>query len=262
MPMITASPSRPEDIEADVLLLPVLTAPADAAVDPAAIVPGNTVLTAAAVAIGATGARDQLHRVPAPEGVKASSVLLVGLGADDLGAADAVALRRAFGGATRSLAGVDHAVLALPGADADALAAAVEGAALGAYAFTAYKSAKAKPALARLTVAAPDVEKERVESAIARADVLSGAVNITRDLVNTPPNLLFPQAFAERAQAYAADLPVTVTVLDEDDLRAGGYGGIVGVGQGSARPPRLVRLEYAPSTRVASPSNRRRGWRT
>jgi hypothetical protein len=69
MPMITASPSRPEDIEADVLLLPVLTAPADAAVDPAAIVPGNTVLTAAAVAIGATGARDQLHRVPAPEGV-------------------------------------------------------------------------------------------------------------------------------------------------------------------------------------------------
>jgi leucyl aminopeptidase len=245
MPMITASPSRPEDIEADVL--PVLTAPADAAVDPAAIVPGNTVLTAAAVAIGATGARDQLHRVPAPEGVKASSVLLVGLGADDLGAADAVALRRAFGGATRSLAGVDHAVLALPGADADALAAAVEGAALGAYAFTAYKSAKAKPALARLTVAAPDVEKERVESAIARADVLSGAVNITRDLVNTPPNLLFPQAFAERAQAYAADLPVTVTVLDEDDLRAGGYGGIVGVGQGSARPPRLVRLEYAPA---------------
>src|SRR5699024_7338539 len=62
------------------------------------------------------------------------------------------------------------------------------------------------------------------------------------------PNLLYPASFAQRAQELVADLPVTVTVLDETQLAEGGYGGIVGVGQGSTRPPRLVRLEYAPET--------------
>src|SRR5699024_3764173 len=63
---------------------------------------------------------------------------------------------------------------------------------------------------------------------------------------------LYPASFAQRAQELVADLPVTVTVLDETQLAEGGYGGIVGVGQGSTRPPRLVRLEYAPETATRS----------
>jgi leucyl aminopeptidase len=67
---------------------------------------------------------------------------------------------------------------------------------------------------------------------------------LARDLVNTPPNTLTPKAFADRAVAEGRALGLDVTVLDEKALRKGGYGGILGVGQGSAHPPRLVRLAY------------------
>ncbi|HEX9334477.1 MAG TPA: leucyl aminopeptidase, partial [Pseudonocardiaceae bacterium] len=65
-----------------------------------------------------------------------------------------------------------------------------------------------------------------------------------RDLVNTPPNDLFPASFAERAAELAGANGVEVEILDEKALRKEGYGGILGVGGGSSRPPRLVRLRY------------------
>ncbi|MGO2722079.1 MAG: leucyl aminopeptidase, partial [Brachybacterium tyrofermentans] len=80
----------------------------------------------------------------------------------------------------------------------------------------------------------------------------SEIVDLTRDLVNTPPNLLYPEEFARRTQELVQGLPLTVTVLDEKQLAEGGYGGIVGVGQGSTRPPRLVRVEYAPQSARSS----------
>lgn len=61
---------------------------------------------------------------------------------------------------------------------------------------------------------------------------------------------MFPASFADAAKAAVKELGakgVKVTVLDEKQLAAGGYGGLVGVGQGSSRPPRLVKLAYAPS---------------
>ena len=82
--------------------------------------------------------------------------------------------------------------------------------------------------------------------------MLSEIVDLTRDLVNTPPNLLYPEEFARRTQELVQGLPLTVTVLDEKQLAEGGYGGIVGVGQGSTRPPRLVRVEYAPQSARSS----------
>ena len=76
--------------------------------------------------------------------------------------------------------------------------------------------------------------------------MLADGVALVRDLVNTSPSDLYPESFAEQAAAAAGDLPVEVTVLDEQQLADGGYGGLLGVGKGSARPPRLVRLDYAP----------------
>jgi len=67
-----------------------------------------------------------------------------------------------------------------------------------------------------------------------------------RDLVNTPPSDLVPATFAARAEQVAANSGLAITILDESALADGGYGGIVGVGQGSVHPPRLVRLEHAP----------------
>ena len=81
-------------------------------------------------------------------------------------------------------------------------------------------------------------------AAVSRAKTLAGAVNLARDLVNTPPNHLPPSVLAEAARAAVADLPVEVTVWDELDLIREGCGGILAVGQGSEAPPRLLRLAY------------------
>jgi leucyl aminopeptidase len=71
-------------------------------------------------------------------------------------------------------------------------------------------------------------------------------VALVRDLVNTGPSDLVPAELADVADQVAADSGLAITVLDEDALAEGGYGGILGVGQGSVNPPRLVRLEHSP----------------
>ena len=68
-----------------------------------------------------------------------------------------------------------------------------------------------------------------------------------RDLVNTPPNDLFPAELAARGAAAGEKAGLTAEILDEDALAAGGYGGILAVGGGSTRKPRLLRLTYSGS---------------
>ena len=62
--------------------------------------------------------------------------------------------------------------------------------------------------------------------------------------MNTPPSHLFPAEFAKRAKAFGEAAGLQVEVLDEKALEKAGYGGIIGVGKGSSRPPRLVRLTH------------------
>ena len=78
------------------------------------------------------------------------------------------------------------------------------------------------------------------------AQVLAAAVALVRDLVNTSPSDLVPTTLAAEAERVAAACGLDAEVLDEKALAENGYGGILGVGQGSVHPPRLVRLEYAP----------------
>jgi leucyl aminopeptidase len=69
-------------------------------------------------------------------------------------------------------------------------------------------------------------------------------VIIARDLINTPPNDLYPASFAERARKLAEANGLEFEVLDEKALKRKGFGGILGVGSGSSRQPRLVRVAY------------------
>ncbi|WP_114856610.1 leucyl aminopeptidase [Brachybacterium sp. YJGR34] len=245
MPTLTLSDAPLRDVTADVLVLPLLPGGENAP----STVPGSPAITEAIAGLDASAGRGDLHRIPSFSLASASSLLLVGTGEQDLADASLEDLRLAFGAAARSLAGVSHAAIALPGGTAQQQAAALEGAALGAYAFTAHKtgtgSSAPRSALGEITLVTED--PAAVEAAVSRAGVLADALTIVRDLVNTPPNLLYPAEFARRAEELVADLPITVTVLDEQQLAEGGYGGIVGVGQGSTRPPRLVRLDYAPA---------------
>jgi leucyl aminopeptidase len=90
-------------------------------------------------------------------------------------------------------------------------------------------------------------DEDAVRDGVRVATVTAGAnAALARDLVNTPPQHKRPPALAERAASAVEGTGIEVRILDEDALREGGYGGILGVGQGSSEPPRLVELTYAP----------------
>jgi len=209
-------------------------------------------LAAALRPLGVTGAVDAVHRVPSGGALAAPVVVLTGVGDAPAGRPlPPETLRRAAGAAVRSLAGLATVALALPVPDVAAVAAVAEGALLGAYGFDRYRSAASAgatkaPVRAVIVLTAASRGGE-AKAAARRAEVVADAVHAVRDLVNTPPADLYPAAFADAAGAAVADLPVTVTVLDERKLARGGYGGLLGVGKGSVRPPRLVRLDYSPA---------------
>ncbi|WP_067723554.1 leucyl aminopeptidase [Nocardia yamanashiensis] len=193
-------------------------------------------------AVGAKGKGEELTRVPAPAGLGVDSVLAVGLGAADK--VDAEQIRKSAGVAGRSLTGVGTAVTTLSGLD---IGAAAEGFYLGAYQFTPYKTKSAPKAgelpVRRIEFLVP--EAGFGEEALFRAQAVAEAVATARDFVNTPPSDLFPGEFADRAAELAKAAGLQVEVLDEKELEAKGFGGIIGVGKGSSRPPRLVRITYA-----------------
>lgn len=87
----------------------------------------------------------------------------------------------------------------------------------------------------------------------ARAEKVANGVILARSLVNTPPNLLFPESFAAVCSEVAKDLNLEVEILDDTQLIDQGFGGISGVGQGSSRGPRLVRLTHKPAGATGTP---------
>jgi leucyl aminopeptidase len=203
-------------------------------------------------ALGVTGAAGQVVRLPADGVLKAPVLALVGIGPVER--VDAEALRRAAGAAVRQLAGLGTVALALPAATADNVRALAEGAALGGYSFDRYRS-EHQPAPVDEVVVLTDLAKDKAALAgAASASVVARAVHLARDWVNTPPGDLVPADFAGAVQAAvkaaAQSAKVAVEVLDEAALEAGRYGGILGVGQGSAHPPRLVKLSYRPAAAV------------
>ena len=244
--MITLTSTDPARCATDVLVVAVATSGPGAVVVLGDDVPTAIRTALTAPGLGVSGEIDAVSRIPSSGLAKAPVIATVGIGTVD-GAVSAETLRRAAGTATRVLTGVASLALALPAKDADLAGAVAEGAVLGAYAFDRYREvpAHARPA-SEVQVVTPAAKSTAARAAVARAEILGAAVHGVRDLVNTSPLDLFPAAFADTARAAVKGTKVKVTVLDEKDLVAGGYGGLVGVGQGSSRPPRLVKLVWAP----------------
>lgn len=239
MPVMTVSPAPATEITADVLVVGVFADDNGARL--ASDIADLSHVAESLAALGVTGAKDELHRLP---GVgAASSLALIGLGS---GTATPEKLRYAAGSAVRQLVGVSSLALALPTADKAELAAVLEGAGLGAYSYTTYRHSsleKFKLPASQITVhSTVDSDSALME----RADVIIEATSRVRDLVNLPAMDLYPESFADAVLEYAGDAPLKVEVLGHDELVAGGYGGILGVGMGSERGPRLVKLSYQP----------------
>lgn len=238
MPALSLSSTAPDKIRADALIVG-LFASDDAKAPPVAATPGLDAVAAAAAGIGATGRPGEVTTVPTPDGFAARRVVTVGLGPED--AVDAEAVRRAAGATARAVAGLDKAHSLLGLLD---LEAAAQGHLLGAYQFTAYKTPK-KPAVNKVSLAVPRADKA-MRAVVDRARVTASAVIRARDFVNTAPNELSPEVFADRASRAARAAGLTVQVMTEKALERGGYGGVLGVGSGSSRPPRMLRITHSP----------------
>jgi len=196
------------------------------------------------------GKTGQTLTLVAPAGTRLERVLLVGLGKPK--AIDDNALRNAGGAVYAALgaSGTRAATLLVDDIDgakpaADAMAAAIaEGAKLRSYRFDRYytKMEKAeKPSLASLTLRCKGANAARAAFK-ARQRVIDG-VFMTRDLVTEPPNVLYPETLAKRAQELAS-LGVKVEVLGEAQMKKLGMGSLLGVGQGSERESKLVVMRW------------------
>ena len=233
-------------------------------------------LAALLPSLGFSGAQDSVVRLPASSVSTTTyhgpaTILVVGVGSgwadtdplaiitDDeaaLGYDQTGLLRRAAGRATRALAGTDSAILALPSLSEAQLAAVAHGAALGTYSWKAARnddrparasSSEEAPALKSIFIVSSLSDTPEGKAVLSDALALVEATTLTRDLVNEPPNRLTPEVFAERACSAGQEAGITVEVWDTPMLVEQGFGGILGVAQGSVHPARLVRLEWVPS---------------
>ena len=268
--VLAAAPGR-DEAEAPEILLEGLQPPSSTALEDLDINALVTLLPS----LGFSGAQDSVVRLPSSSVTGQdyrgpATILVVGVGTgwadtdplavitDDeaaLGYDQTGLLRRAAGRATRALAGTDSAVLALPALCEEQLAAVVHGAALGAYSWSATKNedrpgqektSKWTSPLKSIFIVSPLADTPEGQEAMAGALALAQATALTRDLVNEPPNRLTPQVFAERARAAGQAAGIRVEIWDAPALVEQGFGGILGVAQGSVHPARLVRLEWSP----------------
>ncbi len=199
-----------------------------------------------------TGGAGQVVDVLAPDGVDFSRVLVIGVGKAD--AADGMAVERWAAHAVKRVitSGAEKLVLqpdALPGVSkAEAGAHAAMGARLAGYRFDTYRT-KLKPDQ-QPTLTAVDVMMDGPAAARARAEkdaAVAEGVFFARDLVSEPPNVLYPESFAERLRDLET-LGVEVDVLEPATMEKLGMGALLGVAQGSARPARLVAMSWKGAT--------------
>ena len=240
--------AAPHTVRADLLAVPVFTGPrlgpgADV-VDEAL---GGTLLAFVSEA-GFEAKRGEALAVPTAGQLGAKAAVLVGMGDPDT--IDADTMRRAGAALAKRGAKVEKVATTLLDAApehldrADAAQAFAEGVALGAYQFLVYKS-DAKPSrLARVQVLGR--ANAKVRDGLARGLRIAQAVAWARDLVNEPAEAKSPETVVKLASALARANGLTVRVWSGAQLVRERLGGVVGVGIGSERLPRFLRLAYEP----------------
>ena len=179
----------------------------------------------------------------APDNPNLRLVLLVGVGAQTT-----TDFRRA--GAALARASLDRASVAtsIPAVAADGgLEAFVIGAMLGSFSFHMRSTPPEHTPVGKVVLAAlPDADE--LDEVLSRALALGGAGWRARLLATVPSNIKNPGWLADQAIALARDVGLKTRIWDVAELEADGFGGIVGVGQASVSPPRLIRVDYTPAT--------------
>ena len=210
----------------------------------------GAITRALAAASRFSGKKDELLPIIGPANLSVSRIVLAGLGKPE--SPDSRSFQQLGGNLVAHLngAGEEEATLMIDvaeGASIGATDAAAElafGAQLRSYRFDKYKTKQKpeqKPSLNRLTVAASGAKgAKRAYQPLEKA---AEAVFLTRDLVSEPANVIYPETLAAEA-ARLAELGVDVEILDEHKMRDLGMNALLAVGQGSARPPRVVVMQW------------------
>ncbi len=198
----------------------------------------------------ASGSLEKVVVVPAPDDVRAGLVVFTGLG-EGQGREQLENLRLAAGAAVRALQGrASSAVVSLPVDTAEQVQAVAEGVGLAAFVYTTQKTRTAgdkdRP-LESAVVSVPKNLAKAAKPAVERARHVARAVRLTRTLVDLSPDTATPEFVADVATTAAKGTKVKVEVLAEKELTRGGFGGLLGVGQGSVNGPRLVKLRWSPA---------------
>jgi leucyl aminopeptidase len=190
---------------------------------------------------GFKGKVAEVALVPTLGRVKARTIVVAGLGENDEAGRNEV--MRAAGSAARRLTDRSTIASALHSdvSDGDAVASATEGFLLGSYKFTIYKSDPHPSKIERIAMLG-GAANDLIERGIATAD----ATILARDLTNEPADTIYPETLAERAREVADVGALDFEVLDETQLEERGFGGLIAVGKGSARPPRFIVMRYKP----------------
>jgi leucyl aminopeptidase len=230
MVTITLSRLAPTAARSDVLVIGIRDPKSD------------TGFAAAREAMGFTGEPDQIVTFPAGDLARARMVVAVAVPKEPT----TEQLRRLAGAGVRAAVGAKAKTIALAfePADAEEVQAIAEGATLGAYAFTTYKT-KPNGALKSITLLTELARQTSAAHAVKAASIVADAVGQARDWVNTAPADIRPPVFAQSIKEWAGDA-TKVTIWDERKLERERCGGILAVGAGSEVPPRLVQLTYRP----------------
>jgi leucyl aminopeptidase len=219
---------------------------------------GGAITRALSVTLRFKGKKDELLPIVGPANLPVSRIVLAGLGKPDQ--ADARLFRQLGGNLVAHLngAGESEATFAVdvedgaPISQTEAAAQLALGARLRSYRFDKYRTTQKpeqKASLNRVTIATMEPgEAENVYQPLGQA---ADAVFFTRDLVSEPANVIYPETLAAQAETLT-EFGVAVEVFDENKMRKFGMNALLGVAQGSARPPRLVVMEWrgAESTRA------------
>jgi len=202
-------------------------------------------LAHAIAATGFDGASMKKLLIPAPEGIDAKQILLVGLGAVNGGLEDLTYQNMGGNAAQAAIAAFKQDFTFVVDLKGSALAQFGFGAKLGSYYFDKYYTAEDRQkSIETLTIVADDYRDAR-RMFRAELDPLANAIWYTRDVSNEPANVIYPQSFVDRWTAHFDGMDdISIKVIDEQEMLEMGMGAIYGVGRGSKRPPRMMVVEY------------------
>ncbi len=250
---VSLSSSDPLDVAADLVIIgvPEGASDRDGVLERLAQALGPT-FTKAVKRDEFTGKKDQMLDLPTVGVLKADRVLVVGLGKTSPLTEVEVRLLAAKGARFATAAKATSLVIGLPDGVKGAARAAAEGAVLGSYRFTRYLTGDRLPkvVLDRVTLASRAKVTKAERDSVALGQRIGEAICFARDLINEPPNELYPQALADAAVAVCKANDLKFTVLDEKAMARKGMNLFLAVGRGSVRPPRLVHMTYTPGSKA------------